>query len=886
MDLKRSIYRFTAAVLTVSAMLSNMVITSGAAALRENLAVFVYDTPGTFEDDLDVTYDGDKDSGYSATGGIFKSTASLSASVNGSKSRKLEWSAAEYTYKGNSAASVPVITAGKKNPWGDTAYIVAKCSTKGYENIQFSAKVGGSANGPANYKLQYSTNGISYTDVPNGAKTITEDIKKDLSANLFDGISVSGAEDKDTVYFRLITRNTVTISGGLLADKPTKGETAVNDIYITGTSISAAVPKLSVPSASIAGGSEIYGDTEISLSSDMEGASIVYSVNGGAEQVYTAPFKPFEGYAGKTAAVTARAEKSGFDSSDTVSFTYTCTKDRITGFVFTSADDVKYVNGSVRGDAGVYPTGKVSASLNRTDKYVPLYDDEKGAALAIAPDDTYKWHKGGYWQFEICTLGYNDVYISADAFSSRKGPASMQLQYSTDGKSFTDIDTPQTLSVSKFGSFLENKKLPDAAADKEHVFVRFVMNENKRADSTDTAPLFDNESKGNTYINNVIFTGTRTDSLKAPYTAKKSSFFGSRGTIEYVSPDGADMKYSIYDKNGNPVTENEAYTSDGIALAKLAQFNPILNNVFTVRIWAENGGKTSAANTKTYTFKGDVLSAFEFDETSVINAGAVSVDASSGSGSLCMYPNGSTAAELSYHAKSKFLRADASSDNPWTFDTSRNDASNDGFWLIKTSTKGYKNLVLSADMYSTEKGPRDFCINYSTDGKNYTALPDSGARMTGDKVSAYVNIPLPEALYDKDEVFIKIKIDGGETVSGVELTRDTDDTTTKVDENVFGKGGTGINDIEICGTKAVNAIGINTTDTKLQKGKTYYTAFESTEKDACPIVAFYSEGRLLACQTAVSEFTVLPEADTVKLMLWSMPDMLPLTAAAEKSVQQ
>ncbi len=107
--------------------------------------------------------------------------------------------------------------------------------------------------------------------------------------------------------------------------------------------------------------------------------------------------------------------------------------------------------------------------------------------------------------------------------------------------------------------------------------------------------------------------------------------------------------------------------------------------------------------------------------------------------------------------------------NAWNFDVKRNQPDKDGYWLITASTKGYKDIKFSADQRSTEKGPRDYAISVSTDGENYTPLANSSVRVTDKLNSTYSNISLPAELNDKETVYIKIKIDGGETLSGAEL---------------------------------------------------------------------------------------------------------------------
>jgi hypothetical protein len=49
------------------------------------------------------------------------------------------------------------------------------------------------------------------------------------------------------------------------------------------------------------------------------------------------------------------------------------------------------------------------------------------------------WAVGDYYQFQVSTLGFNAVSLSWDQTSSNTGPKDFQLQYSTNGSTFTSF---------------------------------------------------------------------------------------------------------------------------------------------------------------------------------------------------------------------------------------------------------------------------------------------------------------------------------------------------------------------------------------------------------------------------------------------------------------
>ncbi|MBQ3903850.1 MAG: hypothetical protein II744_02635, partial [Eubacterium sp.] len=107
---------------------------------------------------------------------------------------------------------------------------------------------------------------------------------------------------------------------------------------------------------------------------------------------------------------------------------------------------------------------------------------------------------------------------------------------------------------------------------------------------------------------------------------------------------------------------------------------------------------------------------------------------------------------------------------------------------------GYTDLSLNLEQLSSNKGPRDWGIAYSTNGSSFTYVPQSNARAISNDaavstVETYNNLPLPAACENKEHLYIKVFINGGETVDGEELD----------DELEVTKGNTGINAITLSG---------------------------------------------------------------------------------------
>lgn len=218
------------------------------AAATANLATFSFSKSDGADADksLNDTYKTNADTGYSTTSGIYASSKLFASVADPSKSdyRKLEWSGTNspYTYN-NSSVTMPVMSASNKNPWGSTPFFLIKTSTKGYENITLSLLMGGSKKGPKNYKLQYSTDGKTYTDISGAAITISEN-KKMFPYNF----TLSTLKDKSTLYIRIIASSTSTIEGGSFVQADKNGETAINNIVLKGSAITQNTSRTPTPS--------------------------------------------------------------------------------------------------------------------------------------------------------------------------------------------------------------------------------------------------------------------------------------------------------------------------------------------------------------------------------------------------------------------------------------------------------------------------------------------------------------------------------------------------------------------------------------------------------------------------------------------------------------
>lgn len=199
--------------------------------------------------------------------------AFISASEDGMNTTALTLTSGDYTDPDcglvrNTPALAPITA------WGENPYIQVELSTLGYTDITVSAKVGATKKGPANIALQYSTDGVTFSNVTEYTLTSNKTL-----FNAFEKVSIPDSSELEKLYIRIAPADTTTINGGVLTGN--SGEYAVNDIIIYGTATGSATaePEATPEPTEVPEGDGIIHlmGTEINAAG-VEGASVVGSV--------------------------------------------------------------------------------------------------------------------------------------------------------------------------------------------------------------------------------------------------------------------------------------------------------------------------------------------------------------------------------------------------------------------------------------------------------------------------------------------------------------------------------------------------------------------------------------------------------------------------------
>ena len=144
-------------------------------------------------------------------------------------------------------------------------------------------------------------------------------------------------------------------------------------------------------------------------------------------------------------------------------------------------------------------------------------------------DISNKWTKGTkpYFEIQLSTKGYKNVYFSAYVAATKKGPRDYALSYAVGNSTSFKALSGQSAKI----SLSDNKKftkisgiLPSAADNQTLVKVRVEITSMRTVSTKDAGVyLYTNPAKGEAAINHITITGDKVSSSSTGSTAKNSS---------------------------------------------------------------------------------------------------------------------------------------------------------------------------------------------------------------------------------------------------------------------------------------------------------------------------------------------------------------------------
>lgn len=91
------------------------------------------------------------------------------------------------------------------------------------------------------------------------------------------------------------------------------------------------------------------------------------------------------------------------------------------------------------------------------------------------------------------------------------------------------------------------------------------------------------------------------------------------------------------------------------------------------------------------------------------------------------------------------------------------------YWLVNFSTIGYSEVSATFKQYSSGTGPRDFTVQYRTDGQEWITLHKAAKIPSGSKWSAAKELLLPEDMENKEDVSLRWLVSSNFSVDGKEI---------------------------------------------------------------------------------------------------------------------
>ncbi|MBJ7259078.1 MAG: DNA/RNA non-specific endonuclease [Chthoniobacterales bacterium] len=130
------------------------------------------------------------------------------------------------------------------NNWSTNDYFQFKVNMAGYQDLKMRFDQTGSGTGPAQFRVAYSTNGISFAsftnyDVPkNGTSTISWSTSSSnaLSTVLLDMSAIADLNNSSDVYLRILPRSTVSLTNGTVG---TGGTSRIDNVIVEATTVGA-----------------------------------------------------------------------------------------------------------------------------------------------------------------------------------------------------------------------------------------------------------------------------------------------------------------------------------------------------------------------------------------------------------------------------------------------------------------------------------------------------------------------------------------------------------------------------------------------------------------------------------------------------------------------
>ncbi|MFZ4670772.1 MAG: chondroitinase-B domain-containing protein, partial [Flavobacterium sp.] len=359
-----------------------------------------------------------------------------------------------------------------------------------------------------------------------------------------------------------------------------------------------------------------------------------------------------------------------------------------------------------------------------------------------------------YWQVTANTVGYKNVTISSDQFSTSTGPRDWKLQYSSTGTSgtFTDLGTTLTLATDAWNSSVNNIALPEVCDNNPNVVLRWVQTS---FTNTSGAEMTTPSTGGTSRIDNILVKGNLLTVVKAVTEgnnlATSKAITGlDVGTYYYdvvVSKDdvtGTTGIVSKYVNSGNSNLMQGATLTPLTAPVATASSNPTESG-FTAN-WGAVAGATDYRFSLYATPTQSDIVGWNFDT----NLLATTTSANNTTNAVVQSKG---TAGIGTVASNTCVTATTSA---WTPVSGLASGTN---WEIQVNTLGYYNTTVSSKQYASQAATaaRDFKVQYKIGANGtYTDVPSATIIVARDWTTGVLNnVPLPVECDNQPLVYLR-----------------------------------------------------------------------------------------------------------------------------------
>lgn len=620
---------------------------------------------------------------------------------------------------GQAGATTRAVNAsGWHNGSGSKAWQI-RFTAAGYTNLRVSAKQYSSSAGPRDFKLQYSLTGTNWMDVAN-----VPQVRDNWMSGVLAGQTLpAAANNQPVVYLRWVMAGNTRVAGEPV-EVASAGNTRIDDIRIVGDTLGVRVIRTWTAS-NACGNRARCEQTIVVVAGAVPGVVCPPDIVVGCKDS-TGPERT-----GRATAISANGGLTSIDYEDAAVPATQIVSVAEWTFPESGTPDA-YADSGTSANIGISEITTVGGTGG-------IGFGQEGARAGLKAANAIGWHNGSgtkAWQAKFSVAGYANLRLSSKQRSSPTGPRDFKLQYSLNGAIWTDIVNLAPVSDNWTSGVLSNLTLPVALDNQALVHLRWIMSGNgSAADGTNVvgsvgnSRLADVVVVGNPVGNHIRRTWTATDACSNSASCVQTITVYRAAAPSLSCPPDIAVRCDDYVHPSQSGWATATNGSGGNIRVSYADSNlPPLQNVKLVEWNFPNNPDDAIAD-------GGIAANL-----------SCTLAAVGGTGTIGFTQEG---------ASTRAANA-----------TSWHNGSSNKAWQASFGTAGYTNIRVSAKLYGSGFGPRDFKLQYSLNATSWidvVQLPPVSSNWTA---GVLANQALPLAANNQTNVYLRWIMTGNVSVLG------------------------------------------------------------------------------------------------------------------------